>query len=88
MSTQSFSISTCLSCIAANRLVLSLRGLYHTQDPGNTAIAAPVVKPDYDLRTSSRFRARSSTFTVVSSRLEAVDAAVEEENDNRLEQSV
>ena len=87
MSTESLSIALCLSCIAANRLVLNLRGLYYTKDFGDTTIFTTCSKPfhDYALR---RFREFDPTSTVASSNREAVDVAVEEENHNRRKQAV
>ena len=88
MSTQSLSIASCLSCIAANRLVLSLRGLCYIEDFGNTTIATTNSKLFYEVGTSSQFRERNSTFAVVSSHYEAVDVAMEEVEFNPREQAV
>lgn len=87
-STQSLSIASCLSCIAANRLVLSLRGLCYIEDIGNTTIATTNSKLVYELGTSSQFRECSSTFAVVSSHYEAVGVAMEEMNFHPREQAV
>ena len=68
-----FSIASCLSCIAANRLVLNLRGLYYTNHLGGTTIAISNSESDYELGASSQFRERNSTFGVASSHHEAVN---------------
>jgi len=81
MSTQSLSITTCLSCIAANRLVLSLRGLYYMHDTGDTTIAATNSK---SVNALGRFKELSSIFAVVS----RLDTVVAVEEDNRREESV
>jgi len=88
MSTRPISFAVCLSCIAANRLVLSLRGLYFTQDLGNTTIATTNGKTVYNLRGLNQFRGYNSTFAVVPSSPEAVDATVEDEDFNRGDQAV
>ena len=88
MSTQSLSIASCLSCIAVNRLVLSLRGLCYIDDFGNTTIATTNSTPVYAPGASSRFTERNSTFAVVSSYHEAVDVAMEEVDYNWREQAV
>ena len=88
MSTQSLSIASCLSCIAANRLVLSLRGLCYIENFGNTTIATTNSKPVYELGTSIQFRERNSTFAVVSSLYDAVDVTMEEVNCNPREQMI
>ena len=87
MSTQHLSITTCLSCIAANRLVLSLRGIYYIHDLGNTTTATANSKPVYDLDSLGRFRELSSILMVVSSDLDTVGAE-EEESYNRREELV
>jgi len=88
MSTRSHSIASCLSCIAANRLVLSIRGLCYIDYFGNTTIATTNSKRDHGFGTSIQFRDRNSTFAVVSSHYEAVDVAMEEVDPNRREQTV
>jgi hypothetical protein len=75
MSTQSVSIAICLSCIAANRLVLSLRGLYYVNYQGDTTNATVESNPVYGLRALSQIRERDSTF---SAQLEVVGVSVEE----------
>lgn len=85
MSTQCFSIAGCLSCIAANRLVLSLRGLYYMNHLGNTTIATTNSKLSFELGASSQFREHNSTYAIVSPHHEAVDLAIEEVNYNRYE---
>jgi hypothetical protein len=57
-------------------------------DFGNTTIAATISKPVYELRTSSQFRERNSTFEVVSSHDEALDVAMEEVDYNQREQAI
>jgi hypothetical protein len=86
--TESISIPCCLSSIAANRLVLSLRGLYYIEDFGNTTIATTNSKLVYELDASSQFRQRDSTFAVVSSNHEEVDVAMEELSYNWREQAI
>ncbi len=88
MSTQSLSIASCLSCIASNRLVLSLRGLCYIDDLDDTTIATTNSKLVYKISTSRQFRECSSTFAVVSSHYEAVDMAMEELTFNPREQTV
>lgn len=82
MSTQFLSIASCLSCIAANRLVLSLRGLYYMNHLGTTTIATTNSKLCYELGASSQFREHNSTYATVSPHHEEVDLATEEVNDN------
>ena len=79
MSTGSLSIAICLSCIAANRLVLSLRGLYYVHDHDDTTIATTNGKPLYRPRGLSQFSKGSSTLAVVSHHPEAADTAMEDE---------
>jgi hypothetical protein len=81
MSTQYFRIVNCLSCIATNRLVLSLRGLYYMNHPGNTTIATTNSKPLYE----RRIRERNSTYVVTSPHHNSVDLAMEEVNYSRRE---
>jgi hypothetical protein len=81
MSTQYIRIVTCLSCIATNRLVLSLRGLYYTNHPGNTTIATTNSKPPYE----RQIKERNSTYAVASHHHDSVDLAMEELNDSRHE---
>jgi len=88
MSTQSHSIASCLSCIAANRLVLSIRGLCYINDVGHTTIATTNSKQDHEFRASIQFRDRNSTFALISSHYEAVDVAMEEVDPSRREQTV
>jgi len=82
MSIQYLSIASCLSCIATNRLVLSLRGLYYSNHLGNTTIGATNSKSFYELGASSQFRESNSTF---SPHQEAVDLSMEGVNYNRYE---
>ena len=71
------SIAICLSCIAANRLILSLRGVYYTNHLAGTTIATTNSESDYELGASIQFRERTSTPEVVSSHHETVDAVTE-----------
>ena len=80
MSIHYLSISSCLSCIATNRLVLSLRGLYYTNHVGNTTIGTTNSKSFYELGASSHFRESSSTFPP---HQEAVDLSTEGVDYNR-----
>jgi hypothetical protein len=81
MSTQYFRIVNCLSCIATNRLVLSLRGLYYMNHPGNTTIATTNSKPLYEWK----IREQNSTYVVTSPHHNSVDLAMEEVNYSRRE---
>lgn len=82
MSAQS-SIAICLPCIAANRLVLSLRGLCYMKHLDETPIASMDSNPVYDLRALSQFRERNSAFEVFPLHYSAVDVAMEEDDYNR-----
>ena len=77
ISTLYLSIASCLSCIAANRLVLNLRGLYYANHLGGTIIATTNSESDYEAGASSQFRERNSTPGVVSSHYEAVGVVTE-----------
>jgi hypothetical protein len=81
MSTQYFRIINCLSSIATNRLVLSLRGLYYMNHPGDTTIAVTNSKPLYGWQ----IRERNSTYVVTLPHPDSVDLAVEEVNHCRHE---
>jgi hypothetical protein len=76
MSMQYLSIASCLSCIATNRLVLSLRGLYYMNHLGNTTVATTNSKPFYERQIMER----NSTYAVMSPYHDSVDLAMEEDS--------
>ena len=78
--TQPFSIAVLLSSIAANQLILSLRGVYYSKHLENTTVATTNSKPVYNLRALNQFREHTSTFSALLSHPETVDTAVGEEN--------
>jgi len=86
MYAQSPSIAICLPCIAANRLVLSLREPCYMKILENPTVVPMNNKPVYDLRALSQLRGRNSTFEVVSSYHSEADIEMEEESYNGYKQ--
>lgn len=83
ISTLYLSIASCLSCIAANRLVLNLRGVYYMNHLGGTTVAITNSESDYELGASSQSSERNSTSGVACSHHETVDVVTEAVHYNR-----